>query len=207
MSRGNLIVGAGGHGKVVADALLAAGMKLLGFLDDDLTRMNQVVLGYPVLASSDKWTELNAEGLVIGVGNNHIRQQLQEKIKAIAWPNWIKVIHPRAVVAQTALVGVGTVVMAGAIINPDAVIGEHAIINTGATVDHDCTVGKYVHIAPGVHLAGEVSVGDSAFIGIGSVVLPGCRIGKNAVIGAGAVVINDVPDDVVAKGIPARWDE
>lgn len=207
MNKSILVIGAGGHGKVVADAVLVSGMRLIGFLDDDQVRIGQSVLGYSVLGASDRWVDFEPAGLIMGIGSNPIRQQLQERIAVVASADWVKVVHPRAIIASSAQIGRGTFIAAGAVINPDTVVGQHTIINTGATVDHDCIIGDYVHIAPGAHLAGGVWVGDSALIGIGSVVLPGCRIGKNTVIGAGAVVVKDIPEGVVAKGIPARWNE
>ena len=207
MSKGNLIIGAGGHGKVVADAILSAGMPLLGFLDDNPDTIGQQILGYPVLGNIAQWLEFDADGLVIAVGNNRIRRMIQQKLEASAHPNWITVIHPKAIVAASLKVGVGTVVMAGAIVNPDTVIGQHTIINTGATVDHDCVIGDYVHIAPGVHLAGGVTVGNNTLIGIGSAVIPSCQVGEDTTVGAGSVVIKDIPSSVVAKGVPARWNK
>lgn len=205
MSKGVLIIGAGGHGKVVADALLERGIPLIGFVDDNPNMIGQKILGFPVLGAIDHWLEFDAEGLVIAIGNNHIRHNIQQKLEAMSHPNWIKVIHPKAVVAESAKLGVGTVIMAGAIINPDAVIGQHTIINTGATIDHDCVIGDYVHIAPGVHLAGNVCIGNSTLIGIGSNVIPGCHIGSDTVVGAGTLIIQNIPAGVTAKGIPARW--
>lgn len=205
MSNGNLIIGAGGHGKVVADALVSAGMPLIGFVDDDPDIIGQQILQFPVLGKIDQWPEFNVEGIVIAIGNNHIRRIIQEKMESQGRPNWITVIHPRATVSKTARLGIGTVVMAGAIVNPDVVIGQHAIINTGATVDHDCVIGDHVHIAPGVHLAGGVQIGNNALIGIGSVIIPGVKVGNDTTVGAGTVIIKDVPSKVTAKGVPARW--
>jgi sugar O-acyltransferase (sialic acid O-acetyltransferase NeuD family) len=205
MSKGNLIIGAGGHGKVVADAMRLVGMSLLGFVDDNSDMIGQQLLGFPVLGKISQWQEFDVDGLIIAIGSNHIRHMIQQQVEATGRPNWIRVIHPKAVLAETVKVGSGTVVAAGAIVNPDTVIGRHVIINTGATVDHDCVVGDYVHIAPGVHLAGGVKIGDNTFVGIGGVVIPNCHIGTNATIGAGSVVIKDVPAGVTAKGVPARW--
>lgn len=207
MSKGNLIIGAGGHGKVVADAMFSAGMPLLGFLDDNPDIIGQQLLGFPVLGMIYQWQEFEADGLFIAIGNNRIRRMIQQKMESIAHPNWITVIHPKAILAGSVKIGIGTVVMAGAIVNPDTVIGQHVIINTGATVDHDCVIGDYVHIAPGGHLAGSVTIGKNTLIGIGSAVIPGCQIGEDTIVGAGSVVVKDVPSGVIAKGVPALWNE
>lgn len=205
MSKGNLIIGAGGHGKVVADALVSAGMSLIGFVDDDPKITGKKVLNFPVLGKIDQWLEFNAEGIVIAIGNNYIRRSIREKTETQGRPNWITVIHPRATVSNTVKLGIGTVILAGAIVNPDTEIGQHAIINTGATIDHDCKVGDYVHIAPGVHLAGGVQIGDNTLIGIGSAIIPGLHVGNDTTVGAGAVITRDVPASVTARGVPARW--
>ena len=101
--------------------------------------------------------------------------------------------------------GQGVAVMANVAINPDTYVGDHAIINTGATVDHDCHIARFAHIAPGVHLTGEVTVREGTLVGAGVATIPGVTIGKWCVIGTGAVVTKDVPDSVIAKGVPARW--
>lgn len=205
MSKGNLIIGAGGHGKVVADALVSAGMPLIGFVDDDPEIIGQRILRFPVLGKIDQWLEYDFEGTVIAIGNNYIRRSIQERMEIRGRPNWITVTHPKAIVSNTVKIGTGTVILAGAIVNPDSVIGQHTIINTGATVDHDCVIGDFVHIAPGVHLAGGVQIDDNTLIGIGSAIIPGIHVGNDTTVGAGAVITKDVPARVTAKGIPARW--
>lgn len=205
MTKGNLIIGAGGHGKVIADMMLVQGMPLMGYLDDDPIHLGQQVLGLPVVGRVEQWRDFDPGGLVIGIGDNVVRRDIMQGLSPEANSLWITVVHPRATVAGSARLGTGTVVVAGAVINPKVVIGQHTIINTGATVDHDCVIGDFVHIAPGANLAGDVHVEEGAFLGIGCCVIPGCKIGAWAVVGAGAVVVRDVPPGVTAKGVPARW--
>ncbi|MBZ0319453.1 MAG: acetyltransferase [Anaerolineae bacterium] len=206
MMRGNLIIGAGGHGKIIADLMLSQGMKLIGFLDDNQSLIGQRIFELPVLGKSSEWEKFEPDGIVLAIGDNSIRSKILQKLTSNVMLPWITVVHPKAIVASSVKLGIGTTVMAGAIINCDAVLGDHTIINTGATVDHDCVIGDFVHIAPGVNLAGGVRVNNGAFLGIGSCVIPNCTIGENSVIGAGAVVIRDIPSNAVAKGVPARWD-
>lgn len=205
MTKGNLIIGAGGHGKVVADAMQSQKLPVLGFLDDDPDTIGNYVLGLPVLGKSSAWANYHPDGLIVGVGNNTIRHKIVQKLENNSSIAWLSVAHQKAIIADSVEISHGTAIMAGAVINVDSFLGKHSIINTGATVDHDCIIGDFVHIAPGVHLAGEVHIEDNAFLGIGCSVIPGCRIGSGTIIGAGATVICDIPPNVVAKGIPARW--
>jgi sugar O-acyltransferase (sialic acid O-acetyltransferase NeuD family) len=202
---GILILGSGGHGKVVADILRSAGCEVAGFLDDAPGHVGMRVLDLPILGTVDGYAAHRPSGLILGIGANHIRQRIAGQLGSAAAQLWCNAIHPRATVAQSARLGRGVVVAAGAVINPDAVIGDHAIINTGATVDHDSIIGDYAHVAPGAHLAGQVTVGAGVLIGVGAAITPSCSIGDWAVVGAGAVVVRDIPASVRAKGVPARW--
>lgn len=202
---GVLIVGAGGHAKVVAEILHARGAHVLGYLDDEVSLHGKERLGLPILGCIDCYRDFNPNGLIIGVGSNSARFEIAKRLDAVPHRLWLSAIHPQAVIAPSVQLGVGVVVAAGVVINPDTVIGDHAIINTGATVDHDCIIGRFAHIAPGVNLAGNVQIDDECFIGIGSAIIPGCHIGAKSVIGAGSVVISDIPTGVTAKGVPARW--
>ncbi len=201
---GILIIGAGGHGKVVADILLRQSISVLGFLDDDPATWGTLRLGLPVLGAIDTFSDYSPEGLAMGIGSNTIRREIVRRLGNLAHDLWQLAIHPRAVIAPSVSIGRGTVVAAGAVVNPDTYLGDHVIINTGATVDHDCHIGDFVHIAPGAHIAGGVRVSEGALLGIGSVAIPGSAIGEWATVGAGAVVLDNIPDRVVAIGIPAR---
>ncbi|MFN8374937.1 MAG: transferase [Anaerolineae bacterium] len=148
---GLLVIGAGGHGKVVMDILLGNHEIVLGYVDDDETTWGSIRLNQPVLGAVERWREFNASGLVMGIGSSRVRKTLVEGLGVDA--PWESAVHPSATsVAPSAQLGTGVVIAAGAIVNPDAVIGDFAIINTGATVDHDCIIGRYAHIAPGTNL-------------------------------------------------------
>lgn len=201
-----LILGAGGHAKVIADAVLSVQRNLIGFLDDRAELHGTRILGHLVLGSLCKWTQFSSASLIIGIGNNETRERIALQIEAkTSSLVWATIVHRSAIVSETAILGNGTAIMAGAVVNPDVMIGNHAIVNTGATIDHDCQIDDYAHVAPGANLAGNVRVGRRSLIGIGSSIVPGCRIGEDTTIGAGAAVISDVPPSVVAVGVPARW--
>ena len=202
---GLLIVGAGGHARVVADILLCRGLPVLGYVDDDPASWGSVRLGLPVLGSVEAWAEHAPGGLVMGIGDNAARRAVVGRLGERAGELWRSAVHPDATVAASARLGRGVVIAARAVVNPDALIGDHAIINTGATVDHDCRLGAYCHVAPGANLAGGVEVGEGALIGVGAAVIPYLSVGRWATVGAGAVVVRDVPDGVTATGAPARW--
>jgi sugar O-acyltransferase (sialic acid O-acetyltransferase NeuD family) len=198
-----IILGAGGHGKVVADCCLAAGHCVSGFLDDDDSK--QSALGLPVLgtlAEADQFRE-SCDGLALGIGDNRSRESVFKQFKESGW-QFPPVIHPFSWISPRVEIQEGAVVVGGVVINADSVIGAGAVINTGARVDHDCVVGAFAHVCPGTVLAGNVEIGTGAFIGAGSSIIPGIRIGNYAVIGVGAAVISDVADGVKVAGVPAK---
>lgn len=200
-----LIIGAGGHGKVVADAALETGRwdEIL-FLDDAWPEKSHngrwKVQGK--IDRLDSWLAQTKQA-VIAMGNNRLRVELQSKL-AEAGFEIQTIIHSSAQVSRFARIGAGSVVFANAVVNVDAEIGEAAIINTAATVDHDCLLGRGVHVAPGAHLGGGVRVGDFSWVGIGAAVRHYITIGADVTIGAGAAVVEDIPDGVIAVGVPAR---
>ena len=192
---GIVVIGAGGHAKVLISTLTARGLSIAAVFDDDDTKWGLDAQGARV---SRIERERGGRG-IIGIGDNAQRREMARALNF----EWQTVVHPSAWVHPSAKLGRGTVVFAGAVVQPDAVIGDHVIVNTGATIDHDCVIGDYVHLAPGVHLAGSVHVGEGAFLGIGSVVIPGVKIGRWSTLGAGAVATRDLADGVVAGGVPA----
>jgi sugar O-acyltransferase (sialic acid O-acetyltransferase NeuD family) len=201
------VYGAGGHGKVVADILIAKKEKrFAGFVDDRNNLTGTKVIGYPVLGNGEWLHKEKAKyrvAVFLGVGNNCSRRQLAQR--CAAWDiQVLTAIHRAATVASSAEVGRGTVVMAGAVINSAARIGEGVIINTGAVVEHDVEIGNYSHVSPNATLAGASRIGEISHLGLGAVVLPGVSVGSECIIGAGAVVLRDLPDRVVAAGVPAR---
>ncbi len=192
------IIGASGHGKVVADIARRNGYKEIVFLDDD-DSIHECG-GYPVIGKSSEAGTIDAD-VIIGIGNAGVRKQIQESIPD---EKLVTLIHPDAVVAEDVVIGKGTVVMAGAVINPEVRIGKGCIINTCSSVDHDCVVGDYVHIAVGSHLCGTVSVGDGTWVGASATVSNNVNICGDCMIGAGTVVIKDIEKPGTYVGVPAR---
>ena len=193
-----IIIGASGHGKVVADIAALNGYKDIVFLDNDPGI--KTCAGHPVLGPDTMTSELDGD-VFVAVGNAEIRKKLMERDMARSFP---ALIHPSAVIAESAEVGAGSVVMAGAVINPGARIGKGCIINTSSSVDHDCMVGDYVHISVGAHLSGTVVVGTGTWIGTGAIVSNNVNICGECMIGAGAVVIKDINEPGTYIGVPAR---
>ncbi len=199
-----VIIGAGGHSKVVADAVIRAGYRVRGFIDDyamsaPLPRYD--VIG-TILGFINDWKLQRDIATVVAIGDNHTRMQIVKKL-ALPKERYATVIDPSAVVSQYASIAEGTVVLQGAIVNAGTVVGQHAIVNTSCTIDHDCKIGNYAHISPGVNLAGGVAVGEGTHLGIGSCVVPGCSVGDWSVVGAGAVVVKSIPAKCIAVGVPA----
>jgi sugar O-acyltransferase (sialic acid O-acetyltransferase NeuD family) len=199
-SPGVIVLGAGGHAKVVISTLLACGRKISGVYDDDPQRLGCEILGHQVVGRIVDLPTSSNQDAVIAIGDGTIRQSLADHYSF----NWITLIHPTAWVDPSASISAGTVVMAGAVVQPDCRIGKHVVINTSASVDHDCELDDLVHVGPGAHLAGLVRIGQGTLVGTGSVAIPGVEIGSNTVIGAGSVVTADVPSGVTAVGQPAR---
>lgn len=203
-----VVWGASGHALVVADILRQSGrFDVVGYLDSvNVDRSGEPFGGSVVLGGEEQLSELEesgAEYVALGVGDCKARLQIAARIME-AGLKLATAIHPSAVIAADARIGEGTVVCAGAVINPKASLGKAVIVNTTASVDHECAIADGVHLSPGVHLAGRVSVGEGTAVGIGSVARDGISIGKGCVIGAGAVMVSDLPDGVVAYGVPAK---
>jgi sugar O-acyltransferase (sialic acid O-acetyltransferase NeuD family) len=203
-----LILGAGGHGQVIADVLLrmeeeGAGITPVGYLDDDATLRGQTLVGLPVMGNIAQVVDVPHEAVIVAIGDNGIRQRLFERLRSQG-EQFIVARHPSAVVAPDVSIGPGSMICAGAIVNPGSTIGADVILNTGCTVDHHNRIGDHAHIAPGVHLGGEVEVGEGTLIGIGATVMPQRRVGRQSVVSAGGLVHSDVGDRVIATGVPAR---
>lgn len=198
------ILGASGHGKVVADIAQSVGWRKITFFDDAWPNINENGI-WPIEGSTETLLAnlKDFDGVIIAIGNNQIRLQKLKQLK-IERGNIISLIHPTAYVSVYAKVEAGTVVMPQAVINIDAHIGMGCIINTGATVDHDCSLFESVHVSPGANLAGGVIVKSCSWVGTGACIRQNITIGKNAVVGAGAVVVKDVADKAVVVGNPAR---
>lgn len=194
-----MIIGAGGHGKVIADSALKNGYTDISFIDDNA---KGVCMGFPIVGTSADLEALNDGGtdFVIGIGNNAVRKRIAEKHSV----NWVTLIHPSAQLASWVTVGKGTVIMAGAIVNACAEIGDHCIINTCAVIEHDDALEDYVHVSPGVKLGGTVRVGELTHVGIGATVKNNVDICGNCVIGAGAVVVKNIEYNGTYVGVPVR---
>lgn len=196
-----VIIGASGHGKVVADIASKTYEKII-FLDDNPSV--KTCLGYPVEGKSETAGRyLETSDFFVAIGNAKIRRRISEQLrqKHATIP---ALVHPAAVIGAGVSIGQGTVIMPGAVINADAVIGEGCIINTTASVDHDCKVSDYVHVAVGAHLCGTVCVEEAVWIGAGATVSNNINICKDCIIGAGAVVVKDIEEAGTYLGVPAK---
>lgn len=200
MSRDVIIIGAGGHAKVIADIVIKNNDNLLGFLDDNKPK-NEVVLGYPILGRADDIVSLADKAVfIIGIGDNFIRKSISEKYNVV----WHTAIHPSANIGIDVAIGNGTAIMANAVINISAKIGRHCIINTGAIVEHDNIISDFVHISPNVSLGGTINISERTHIGIGASVKNNINIAADSIIGAGAAVVKDIIESGIYVGVPAR---
>jgi UDP-perosamine 4-acetyltransferase len=204
MAGGVVIIGGGGHAKVVIESLRAAGETVAAIVDADPTPRE--VLGVPVVGDDLALQGLREQGLsklFVAVGDNRLRQTLGRKARELGF-GLVNAIHPSAILSASARLGDGVAVMAGAVVNADSHVGDLAIINTGAVVDHDGRLGVSCHVGPASALAGGVTIGDRAFLGVGVRVIPGVTIGADTIVGAGGVVVRNLPDAVLAIGAPAK---
>ena len=203
-----VVWGASGHARSVADAIDSARLgSVAAFIDDvNPVAAGASFLGTPLLGAAGELQRLHAEGVrhaLVAVGDSRARMRLAARLKALGFTLPV-LVHGTAYVARTAVVGEGTVVLARAVVGAAAHVGAGVIVNTGATVDHDCIVGDGAHLCPGVVAGGHAQVGVGAWIGIGATLKDRVRVGANTTVGAGAVVVDDLPDNVVAYGVPAR---
>jgi sugar O-acyltransferase (sialic acid O-acetyltransferase NeuD family) len=205
-----VVLGGGGHARMVIDALRAAGeVELVGILDHDRTRWGTEVMGVAILGGDDLIEALargKADHFTVGLGatgDNEPRRRLFDLARAAGLLP-LGVRHPSAVVSSSAVIGAGTQLLPRSVVNASARVGVNAIVNTGAIVEHDCVVGDHVHLASGAVLASTVNVGEGAHVGAGAVVRQGIHIGVRAIVGAGAAVVRDVRPGDVVMGVPAR---
>ena len=193
MNKGIILIGAGGHAKVIAEIIEETGATVHAVVESDPAITS--LMGYPVTRDIQV-----GYPTIIAIGNNSIRKKIADQNNA----EFGKAIHPSANISKRSSINNGSVVMSGVSINSGTTIGKHCIINTNASVDHDCVISDFVHISPNAALAGNVTVGEGSHIGIGSSVIQGIHIGKWVTIGAGAVIIEDVPDYAVVVGVPGK---
>lgn len=201
MEKKVVVIGASGHGKVVADIVVRSGDKVVGFLDDH-SEIDSKFMGFPVLGKVKTFRKYNDCWFVVAIGNAQIREKIVSQVQDV---KWYTAIHPSAIISGFGVeIGEGTVVMANAVINPGASIGKHCIINTSAVVEHDNRIEDFAHISVGAKLAGTVHVGKGTWIGIGACVKNNISICQDCVIGAGAVVIKKIECPGIYVGVPSR---
>jgi sugar O-acyltransferase (sialic acid O-acetyltransferase NeuD family) len=192
------LYGAGGHSKVIIEILQAQNSHPIAAIDES---REGTVLDIPISHKAIPEKINTGDRLIIAIGNNAVRKLISGKYPGLTYEI---AIHPSCNLSPRALIGQGTVVMAGVTINADTIVGEHVILNTNCSVDHDCKIADFAHLSPNVALAGNVQVGEGTHIGIGACVIPGIKIGNWVTVGAGAVIVNDVPDFAVVAGNPGR---
>ncbi len=190
-----IIIGASGHGKVIADIALKNGYEDIIFLDDD--EKIKECAGFPVVGKTNMVHQMEGDKIV-AIGNAVIRKKIMDKI------NTVTLIHPDTVISRRVKIGEGTVVMAGAVINSDSVIGKGCIVNTMASIDHDCEIENYCHVSVGSHIAGTCKVGACTWIGAGATVSNNINICSGCMVGAGAVVIKNIEEPGTYIGVPTE---
>jgi len=202
-----VIIGAGGHARAVYEILMHdLNIEVAGFVDNAADTVGEMIGGIPVVGDHSILPDLLKEGVlgaVIGIGDNKLRRMQYNVIKTIGFET-VNAIHPTAHIAHNVRIGRGVVIGTGTTVCTGARIGDNVIINTGAIIEHESIIGDDVHIAPGSSIAGRVTINRGVFVGIGSVIKEYVTIGENAIIGAGSVVLEDIPDNAVAVGSPAR---
>ncbi len=201
MNKKLAIIGASGHGKVVADIATKNGYTDIVFLDDNV--LTAEYGGYSLIGTSKDAALCRDRDFIVAIGNAHVRESLLHQLAGEGY-RVVTLIHPHATIGKDVALGEGTVVMAGAVINPGARVGKGGIINTCSSVDHDCIIGEYVHISVGAHIAGTVRIGDRTWIGAGATISNNVAITSDCMIGAGAVVVGDLLESDTYIGVPAR---
>ena len=197
-----IIIGAGGHGRVIADIAQKLGVyNTIAFLDDGAAKAS---MGLPIIGkTADIEKYVKATDVFVAIGNSTVRGEFIERLLAMG-ANIPTLIHPSAVIGACVEIGSGTAVMAGAVINPCSKLGKGVILNTCSSIDHDCIIGDYCHIAVGVHVAGTVTLGEKVWLGAGATIKNNVSICADCVIGAGAVVVKDITESGTYIGVPAK---
>lgn len=206
-----IIIGSGGHAKVVADIILTRekelneDLKIIGFLDDNFKKLKyDNIFNIPIIGNLNNIDNFNKNEdyfFIIAIGSNEVRKKISKKYQKL---NYYTAIHPRSIISREVTIGSGTVVMANAVINPNSTIGKHCILNTSSVIEHDNELGDYVHISPNATLCGGVNINDNSWIGAGSVIRQQIHIGKNVLVGANSVVVKNIEDNCVVVGNPAK---
>ena len=194
-----IIIGASGHGKVIADIAVKNGYSDIAFLDDNSDAVE--CAGFPVVGTVSDAEKYANHDFIVAIGNPEFRKKIQSSLSEY---HVVTLIHPDAVISRRVEIGKGTVIMAGAVINSDTIIGEGCIINTCASVDHDNHIGDFVHVAVGAHLCGTVTIGNDIWIGAGATVSNNISICDGCFVGAGAVVVKDLKEQGTYIGVPVK---
>ena len=206
MERPIIIIGAGGHAKVLLDTLLNTNKKVLGIIDKQLDK--KTPFNIPILGTDEKLLDFSPDSIklvnAIGSVENTLKRAQVFNCFSEKGYEFANVIHPSAILSKQIKLGQGIQVMAGTVLQTDCNIGDNTIVNTRASLDHDCSIGPHVHVAPGVVLSGGVTVGKGSHIGTGAIVIQGIDIGVEATVGAGAIVLNNVPNGATVVGVPAK---
>lgn len=201
MSESVVIIGASGHGKVIADIILKSGDSIQGFLDDN-KELGDSFIGYPILGNVRDYKKYLDCKFIIAIGNADIRERIVNKLSDA---KWYTAIHPTAVISLIGVkIGEGTVIMANSVINSCSCIGKHCILNTSSVIEHDNQVDDFVHTSVASSLAGSVKVGKKTWIGTGATVSNNITICEECYIGAGAVVVKDINKKGTYVGVPAK---
>lgn len=201
MNKSIVIIGAGGHGKVIADIIQKSGDIVKGFLDDAF-EIDENFIGFPVLGKVRDYKNYIENQFIVAIGNAEIRERIVAKMVKV---HWYTAIHPDAVIAGfDTSIGEGSAVMANAVVNAGTKVGKHCIINSSAVVEHDNIIEDFVHVSVGAKLAGTVHIGKRTWIGIGATVSNNLNICQDCMIGAGAVVVKNVNKVGTYMGVPAE---
>jgi len=205
-----VILGAGGFGREVLDIIIAQNKvskrwKMLGFVDENPELKGKVLNGYPVLGSFDWFSKIDLKEIrvVCAIGDNISKKKVVEKAKGVGL-RFANVVHPSVIMTEFVTLGEGVIICAGCILTNQITIGNHVIINLDVTIGHDSIIEDFCTLSPGVHISGRNKIGEGANVGTGAVTIQGIVIGRWSIIGAGAVVAQDIPDKVVAVGVPAK---
>jgi len=204
---GLFVYGASQHAKIVIETIKRQGQyAIVGLLDDDPAKKGRELLGYQILGGQERLGGLQTAGVrrcFVAIGNNKARRQKCEDLLSKGF-ELVSVIDPTAIVLSRVSVGPGTLILAQSYVGVDVTLGQACILSMNCLVGHDCILGDYAHLTPGVRFGGNVNVGEESFVGLGAVAIPGVHIGRRVTVGAGAAVTRDLPDDVVAVGVPAE---
>lgn len=199
MNKEVVIIGAGGHAKVIADIIIKSGDKVVGFLDDNSTK--ESILGYPVLGKSTDCEKYKDKFFIIAIGNNSVRRRIAQQYSEL---KYYTAVHPTAAIGLDVKIGEGTCVMAYSVINSSATVGKHVIVNSASVVEHDCVLEDFVHLSPNVSVCGTSFVGKGTHLGSGATVINNHNICAECIIGAGAVVNKNIDESGTYVGVPVK---